>query len=175
MSGQVKIFRSSSLGKEQILEVLNPGDTCACNPGTENWSCSSSAQALTPCRVWFLSRREYTQLVKTNHKLSHHLSRIFAERLCRFCSLIEDISVDDPDKKLAKFILDMCESQTSTSTEDGYLCLLFTHEDISQRLGLVRETVTRHLSKLKRLHLIDTKPSRILVLNKAGLQKISCP
>ena len=32
LSGRVKIFRTSLNGREQILEVLESGDTCAWNP-----------------------------------------------------------------------------------------------------------------------------------------------
>src|SRR3990167_2715436 len=63
-SGRIKLYRTSSSGREQILETLGPGDTCACNPGSLKWSCSSSAVALTPCAVWFLSRDNYVELVK---------------------------------------------------------------------------------------------------------------
>jgi len=103
-SGRVKIFRLSSSGREQILEALVPGDTCACNPGQAHWSCSSSAQALTDCTVWTLSRFNYVQMIKSNSRMAHTLNRIFAERLCRFSSLIETVSVDDPQKRLIKFI-----------------------------------------------------------------------
>src|SRR3989338_5939761 len=110
-SGRVKIFRLSSLGLEQILEVLGSGDTCACNPGQAHWSCSSSAQALTDCTVWTLSRFNYIQIVKSNSRLAHTLNRIFAERLCRFSSLIETVSMDDPRKRLIKFILELANHQ----------------------------------------------------------------
>jgi len=169
MSGQVKVFRSTPDGKEQVLEVLNPGDTCACHPGSEEqWSCANMSQALTDCRVWLLARREYVRLVNTNHRLTHKLNRIFAERLCRFSSLIEDISLENPEKRLARFILDMAQSLPSTKSEE----LKFTHEEVAQRIGLVRETVTRHLNKLKRLGLIDLKPSRIIIRDQKGLKKL---
>ena len=46
-AGRVKFFRTSASGREQILEVLGSGDTCACNPGAVAWHCSATAQALT--------------------------------------------------------------------------------------------------------------------------------
>src|SRR3989338_2994094 len=80
-SGRIKLYRTSSSGREQILETLGPGDTCACNPGSGTWSCASSAEAVTSCEVWFLSRENYIKLVQTNSKLSYALNRLFAERL----------------------------------------------------------------------------------------------
>lgn len=171
-SGRVKIFRMAASGREQILETLGPGDTCACNPGEATWHCSSSAQALTSCRVWFFSRTHYVQLVQGNSKLSHTLNRIFAGRICQLNALVEEVSLDNPRRRLVKFMLDILNTQECRCEDGKCFCIPFTHEEISQRIGLVRETVTRHLNQLKRLKLIDIKSRQIVILDKKGLKKI---
>lgn len=162
LSGRVKIFRTSLNGREQILEVLGSGDTCACNPGATQWSCSASAQAMSDCELGILSRNQYVQLVKSNSTLSQALTRIFAQRLCRMSSLVEEVSLDAPDKRLIKFLLTISETTSRIS---------FTHEEIAQRLGLVRETVTRHLKKLKDKKLVALKHPHIIILDKEALEK----
>ena len=87
--GRVKISRSTSSGREQILEVLNPGDTCACNPGSAAWSCPYFAQALTDTRVWNIPRANYVRLVQENLSLSRALNHLLAKRICRLGTLIE--------------------------------------------------------------------------------------
>ncbi len=164
-TGRVKLYRTSSSGREQILETLEAGDTCACNPGSANWSCASTAEAMTPCTVWFLSRENYVRMVRANSKLSLKLNELFAERLKCFSSLIEEVSLKDVKKRLAKFLLDM-------AGKDAVLAVPFTREEIARRLGTSRETVARHLYQLKREKLIDIKPHQIVILNKEGLSGI---
>ncbi len=171
-SGRVKVFRTASSGREQILEVLNPGDTCACNPGVAVWCCSSSSQALTDCSVWILPREKYSQMVRSNSQLAHSLNELFANRLRKFSSLIEEVSLDDPKRRLVKFILDVSAPNSNSTGNAKSLDLPFTHEEIAQRLGLVRETVSRHLQQLKRSKLIDLKARKIVILDKLGLKKI---
>lgn len=170
-SGRIKIFRLSSAGREQILEVLGPGDTCACNPGQAHWSCSSSAQAFTDCTVWVLSRSNYVQMVKSNSRMAHTLNSIFAERLCKFSSLIEAVSIDDPQKRLIKFILEMANHQECRCSREGCLCLTLTQEEIAARLGVTRVTVARHLHRLEELKLISHQNRQITILDKEGLNK----
>ncbi len=167
-SGRVKLTRTASSGREQILETLGPGDTCACNPGSTNWHCVSTAVALTPCTAWFLSRENYIALVQSNAKLSQALNRLFAERLQCFSALIEEVSLKDSKKRLIKFLLDMLVE----SDEKGSLILPFTREELAQRLGVTRETVVRQLYLLKAKKLINIKPHQILILDKAGLEKL---
>lgn len=161
--GRVKVFRGSSSGREQTIETLGPGDTCACHPGTEKQNCSSSATAVTPCRVWYLSREQFARLVRTNPKVSQALLKIFAQKLQCFGALIEDISLKDTKKRLIKFLLD---------AKSGAEELSLTREEIAQRIGAARETVARHLSDLKRAELIDIEARRIVLLDAAGLRKL---
>ena len=167
-AGRVKLSRTSSSGREQILETLGPGDTCACNPGSGTWSCASSAEAVTSCEVWFLSRENYIKLVQTNSKLSHALNRLFAERLKCFSSLIEEVSLKDSKKRLVKFLLDML----AENADHHALAIPFTREELAQRIGVTRETAARQLYQLKRKKLIDIKPHQILIRDKETLKKL---
>lgn len=167
-SGRVKLYRLGPTGREQILETLEGGDTCACNPGLPKWHCSSSAEALTPCTVWFLSRDHYVTLVKTNSTLAHSLNHLFAERLRCFSALIEEVSLKDSKKRLVKFLLELPDQNGAGAA----LSIPFTREELAQRLGVARETVARQLHDLKRKTLIELKPHQILIRDKEGLKKL---
>jgi CRP/FNR family transcriptional regulator len=168
-SGRVKLYRTASSGREQILETLRAGETCACNPGSLVWHCATTAEAATPCTVWFLSRNDYVRMVQNNGKFAHTLNQLFAERLRSFSSLIEEVSLKDVRKRLARFILDMLAEKKGGGE---VLFIPFTREEIAQRIGAARETVARHLHELKRSKLIDIKPAEIIIRNKEGLQKL---
>ena len=170
--GRVKFYRMTSEGREQILEMLGPGETCACNPGSREWFCNATAQAVTDCKVWFLARDQYIRLVETHAHLSHALNRVFAERLRCLSSLVEEVSLKDAKKRVVKFLLDMLAHEQEKTPSQKNLPVPFTREELAQRLGIARETVARQLHQLKRKKLIDIKPRQILVLNPDGLEKL---
>jgi CRP-like cAMP-binding protein len=169
-SGRVKIYRTTNSGREQILEMLGPGATCACHPGAADWLCNTTAEAVAPSKVLFLSRERFAHLVQTNAKVSQALNRIFADKLRCLGSLIEEVSLKDVKKRLVKFILDMLAENAGAKKET--LLIPFTREELAQRLGAARETVTRHLQQLKRKKLIDLQPHQIVILDLPGLQKL---
>lgn len=170
-SGKIKIFRTSPQGKEQIFEVLEAGDTCACNPGSGVWNCTASAQALTDGTMGMLNRAEYGTMVRNNSAFSRSLNQIFADRLCRFSALIEEVALDSPEQRVIKFLSNMASSQVKNGRPPNEpVKISFTHEEIAQRLGLVRETVTRNLQKLKQKGYIEIKPQQIIILNLKALQ-----
>ncbi|MBI3307281.1 MAG: Crp/Fnr family transcriptional regulator [Candidatus Omnitrophica bacterium] len=171
-SGRVKIYRTSSSGKEQIFEILGPGDTCACNPGNVSWFCTSNAEAITPSKVWFLSRENYVRMVRENSTLMHALNELFAKRLQCFGNIIEEVSLKDTKKRLIKFLLDMLNEKKKGLPNSNILFINSTREEISHRLGTARETIARHLSELKRKKLIDIKPYQIIIRDKEALEKL---
>lgn len=171
-SGRVKLYRISSSGREQILETLAPGDTCACNPGSQSWSCASTAEAVTACTVWFLSRTDYVRMVQASSTLARTLNRLFAGRLKCFSALIEEVSLKDSKKRLIKFLLDMLTEHRGRGAKGDALSISFTREELAQRIGVVRETVARQLYELRRLRLIEIRPRQILIRDKEGLEKL---
>ncbi|HTL47157.1 MAG TPA: Crp/Fnr family transcriptional regulator [Verrucomicrobiae bacterium] len=167
-SGRIKLYRMTSSGREQILEILGPGDTCACNPGSMEWFCNATAEAMEASKVWFLARDQYVRMVQTNSKVSLTLNKLFADKLRCFGSLIEEVSLKDTKKRLVKFILDMPAPGSSGAVPS----IRFTQEELAQRIGAARETIARHLQQLKKAKLIDIKPRQILILDRPGLEKL---
>lgn len=171
-SGRVKMSRTSSTGKEQIFEMLGPGDTCACNPGDQSWLCGSTAEAVAPATVWFLSRENYVKMVRENSTLMHALNALFAKRIQCFGNIIEEVALKDTKKRLIKFLLDMLNDKKKSSVNQNVLFIHATREEIANRLGAARETIARHISELKRKKLIDVKPYQIVIRDKESLEKL---
>ncbi len=171
-SGRIKLYRMTSSGREQILEMLGPGDTCACNPGSTSWFCSATAEAVTDSKLWFLPRDQYVKLVENNAKISSALNRIFASKLQCLSSLVEEVSLKDSKKRLVKFLLDMAAKKKGIAASSPVLFISFTREELAQRIGTARETATRQLHQLKRAKLISIEPHQITILDKAGLEKL---
>lgn len=171
-SGKVKLYRTSSTGREQVVEILGPGDTPACNPGNVEWSCSFNAQAMTPCTVWVLNREDYGNLVRNNLKVSQTLNQLFAKRLCHFGSLLEQVGLMNVKKRLVKFLFDMHDERAKSKGETGVVFLPFTRDEVAKRLGTARETIARQLSQLQKDGLIKIDEQRIELCDRRALQKL---
>ncbi len=165
--GRVKLIRSSSTGREQILEELGPGDTCACNPGSGEWHCGSTAIAMTGCAAWFLSRESYSHMIRTNPKLSQSLNRLFADKLKCMSSLVEEVSLKDSKKRVIKFLLDALADKKNDT-----LTLPLAREELAQKMGMARETLARQLHMLKEQKLIEITSRTIVIRDRTALQKL---
>jgi CRP/FNR family transcriptional regulator len=77
---------------------------------------------------------------------------------------------------MAQFILDLTEGRGRATEHDKgqqRTTLTLTHEEIAERIGASRETVTRVLATFRRKKLVETRGSSLVVTNRAGLEKLS--
>lgn len=172
-SGTVKVFRTSAeTGREQVLETLGPGQTCACHVGEEDLSCSSSGEALTDCRIWYLSAPDFSRLVQSKPAVSLALNKIFSGRLRCLSNLVEEVSLKDVRSRLIKFLLDWPGKTLPDKKGESLLELTVTREEIARRIGTARETVARTLHQLKEEGLIEILSHQIVIKNRAKMKSL---
>ncbi len=170
-SGTVKVFRASAeTGREQVLETLGPGQTCACHTGEDDLDCSSSGEALTDCKIWYLSAPDFARLVHTKPSVSLAMNRIFSGRLHCLSSLVEAISLKDVRSRLIRFLLEWPAKPSADKKGGSLLELTVTREEIAGRIGTARETVARTLHQLKEEGLIDILAHQIVIKNRSKME-----
>lgn len=171
-TGRIKVYRTNAAARVQTLNLLEPGDTCACNPGCGAWACSASAKALSPCKVWYFSRKDFADLVKEMPKVSQALNSLLANKILKLSSLIEEVSLKTVNQRLANFILELRRKNIEKGGKGLHLHLQVTREEIAQRIGAARESVARNLHRLKRAGTISLGPNEIGILDLAALENI---
>ena len=168
-SGRAKLMTSSSEGRTLIAKIAEPGEILGVSAAILGTPYELSAETLEPSQVNFLRTEEFLALLgrhpEASMQTAQQLSTTYqsAQRQIRSLGLSQTTT-----EKLARLILDWCERGEQTTT-GVRLKVLLTHEEIAQRIGTTRETVTRLISEFKRRKIIDVKGSTVLVPVPAGL------
>jgi CRP-like cAMP-binding protein len=80
---------------------------------------------------------------------------------------IEDISLHTVEERLARFLL--AQSEEDVWERETWI----THTEIAARLGTVLDVVNRNLQKFVRDGLIEIQRNKILIIDRARLEKIA--
>ena len=174
-SGDIQMFREDEDDRpRQTLQILDPGNSCACHPGNPDWSCSASAIAVQDSEVLVMRCEDYRYLVNTSSKVALALSKIFAKRLRLFESLIEDIAQKDASQRLVRLLLYLAKNHGIPVKNGVLIPMTLTRDVLASRIGVARETVIRLLYSLKRRNLISLKSRRqIILLDPPSLEKLT--
>jgi CRP-like cAMP-binding protein len=167
--GWVKATRMSHQGREQALSFLHPveifGDVAAFT-GT---SYPATVTALEAVELWAIPSRHLLEQVKQSPELALAVIQKLGGRVLHYIELVEDLSLRSVEARLANTLLQHARSV------DGKLIVprrsWATFDEMSVRLGTVRDVLSRALKTLESEGLLKVEKQAILILDAGQLEK----
>ena len=104
-SGNVRIFKSSPGGREQVLSIDGPGGSVAELPVFDGGNYPASAQAITPTALLFVSKQDFHTLCLQHPEVALKVLRVVACRLRRLVGIIEELSFTTVRHRLAAVLV----------------------------------------------------------------------
>jgi len=170
LSGRVKVFKLSPEGKEQILHIFGPGEPIGEVAVFTGRRFPASAEALEETRAFFFARKEFMDLIRRDPSLALNMLAVLSQRLRKFTSLIEDLSLREVPGRLAAYLLYLAEGKKGKAE----VILEISKNQLASLLGTIPETLSRILAKLTREGLIQSKgPRQIQLLDRKGLEELA--
>jgi len=161
--GQVRIYRTSPGGREQVLARLGPGRAFnTVPPFLPHGVNHATVQTLTPTVLYAIPADDLRRLASECPELTLALLQDFADRLDHLTNLVEDLSLRTVRGRLAHFLLKHAEASAVTRR--------WTQEEIATHLGTVRDMVGRTLRSFAEAGLIRLERQRIVLLDREGLE-----
>jgi CRP/FNR family cyclic AMP-dependent transcriptional regulator len=162
-SGQVRVFRLSPSGREQVLVRLGPGQAFNTVPPFQSRGVNhASVEALTSVTLYVISSDDLRRLVGECPELALAILGDFADRLDHLTDLVESLSLRTVRGRLAHFLLE--------HTDEDEVTRRWTQEEIAAHLGTVRDMVGRTLRTLADAGLVRVERQRIVLLDREGLE-----
>ena len=161
--GQVRIYRLSPEGREQVLKRLGPGEAFNFVPVLDGAPNPSSAIAWTDVTVYAIERDHFVQMLRKHPALAVAILTDFAAKLRHVTALAEDLSLRTVGARLAKLLLTQAAKKEEVPRR-------MTQQEMAAQLGTVREVVGRALAELEREGLIRLERHRIIIVDRSGLE-----
>jgi CRP/FNR family transcriptional regulator len=170
--GKVRIFKSSASGREQVLAVNVPGESIAELPVFDGGTYPASAIAIEDVEIAFISRQDFHNFCLEHPEVSLKVLTVVGARLRGLVNIIEELSFTTVRQRLVATLLRLAESE-GTKIEGGIeIRLPASHQELANRLGTVRELISRNLMRLQAEGLLDVDARRIVVKDRKGLKAL---
>jgi len=171
-SGKVKVFKLSGEGKEQILHVLETGQTFAEAVIFEGGGYPAHAETLTDAELLFLPKRQFVDLLERHPKVAIRMLASLSRWVKRMTDLAESLSLKDVETRLVFYLSEELKARGIPAKDGAELELAIGKNVLASRLGTVPETFSRTLKKLQVDGLIDVRGKRIRILSAENLFSI---
>jgi CRP/FNR family transcriptional regulator, cyclic AMP receptor protein len=169
-SGNVRIFKSSAGGREQVLSIDGPGSSIAELPVFDGGNYPASAVAIDQATLIFVSKQDFQALCLAHPQVALKVLRVVGLRLRRLVGIIEELSFTTVRHRLASFLLRLAQKE-GRQTPDGLEVMLpVSNQELASQIGTVRELVSRNLSRLQAEGLLKIDGRSITIRNIKALE-----
>jgi CRP/FNR family transcriptional regulator len=165
-SGTLKAVKYSTSGREQIIHLINLGQTFNEVGAFTKLPNPASIVALSPSQVWRIPGEAIRQLIQRDPEFAQLIIEVLAQRLHHSVALIEDLSLRPVINRLSRLILDEADGDTL------FRPTWYTQNELAARLGTVADVIQRGLRRLEAENLIQVERWQILILDRKGLEKM---
>lgn len=160
VSGQVRVFKLSPEGREQVLDRLGPGGVLNLVPAFDGGPNPASAEAVNVATLYAIPVEDLQVAVRRNPALAEAFLADLAARLRRLAELVADLSFRTVRARLARFLLRQAQERGRRLTQ----------AEMAAELGTVRDVIGRTLVDFQNEGLIRMDRHRIVIVNRKGLE-----
>lgn len=165
-SGAVKMFKTSADGKEQILNIVRPGESFNDVPIFDSGPNPASAQAMGHVVLYGIGKRDLDVVLRDYTQVALNVIHVLVGRVRHLVSLVEDLSFRQVVGRVAKILLEYAGDGTGPSQR-------LTQQEMAAMTGTAREVVGRSLKALEKEGAIRIDRHRIVVTDKGALEDMA--
>ena len=166
--GQVKIYKASPDGKEQILHQIMPGQIFAEVAIFHGGQFPANCIAVKDSIVGFFPREDFLRLLGESPQISLKIIGSLSAFLREFTELVENLSLKEVPSRIAGYLLKLSEDSGQLS-----VTLELTKTELAKQLGTLSETLSRGLRKLMDIEAITVDGKKITILDPDRLSDIA--
>ena len=172
-SGVVKIYKTASNGKEQIIHLAQKGDFLgyAALLGEENYS--NSSMIIEDAKICFVPKEVFINSLLQNSEFFRRVAKSLSHEIGVMEEKLTNATQKSIRERLAYVLLQLGNSYGVEGGGNQRIDLTLSREEIAGIVGTATESVIRLLSEFKRDNLIELEGKKIIIKDRRGLARLS--
>ena len=172
-SGVVKVCKTASNGKEQIIYLAKEGDFLGYHALLGEESYSNSATIIKDAKICFIPKEAFLGSMMKNPDFFRRITKQLSHEL----GIMEEKLIDTSQKSIRERLAFLLLQLANTYGVDGgvhqQIDLILSREEIAGMVGTATESVIRLLSEFNKDGLIELDGKKIKIKDKKGLVRLS--
>lgn len=160
--GELRSVRQARSGREQVLSTERVGSTLGVVPVFNGGKFYSTLIADTNTDVLFIAKRDLHQFCRDHTELLWNLARVMAHKVRHYAELIESLALLNVEQRVALYLVTTAHDRGVRSGDGCMVELTMTRTEIASRLGSVREVVSRAMTHLQEIGLVQFEGRRLV-------------
>ncbi len=173
-NGKVKMSRSGTDGKEQIVRFVLPGKLLGIRAFLSNCAYSSTATALEDSTICYINKELFTSFQAKYPSITTCMLYTLSQMLQRAEEKITSIAQKNVRERLAETLLELHNIFSfGNCGENGINPITLKRDDIANIVGTATETVVRLLHSFKDEGVLAIEGRKVFIIDIPLLKNIS--
>lgn len=165
LEGSIKVLARNESGREIVLYRVQRGGSCvlttSCLLGHNKYPVEGITE--TPVQALAIPAKTFHQGLNESELFRNFIFNTYSKRLADVISLVESISFEHINRRLARYLL----------AQENENILQVTHQIIATELGSAREVISRQLKNFEQSGWIEQQRGEVTILDKDALSQLS--
>jgi CRP/FNR family transcriptional regulator, polysaccharide utilization system transcription regulator len=171
MKGKVKIYRTGSEGKEQIVRLSNQGDLVGYRSLIgSNEAYKSGAATLEESTVCFIPKEIVQRVVEGNILIYKRIIQLLSDDLQYAEQKIKELAQKPVRERVADALIQL-KNKYGYDKDGITINISMSREELANLVGTATETLIRILSDFKKDKMIDLDHRKIKIMNNEQLER----
>ncbi len=157
IEGVLKLYILTADGRMQITGFAYPGQILALDADT---AYSTAAEAVSHAKLCQYPRAKFERVIDDHPQLARQIFAIVAQDLTAARGQMLLLGRKSATEKIASFLLHLAERNEARGDDPTTIDLPMSRGDIGDYLGLTIETVSRTITRLRQLGILDLHQHR---------------
>lgn len=168
--GRVKVHKRWGHQKELILRFAREGDMIGYRGLGNEKVYPVTTTAIGPVTVCFVNLEFFESILEVNHRMAFQLMKFYANELQEAERRMRNLAHMEVKGRLSETLLQL--KKMFGLTEEGFVDILLSRQDIASFTGTTYETIFRVMSELVKEKIIKVGGKKIFILNEAKLEQL---
>lgn len=149
-SGKVKIYKTDSSGREQIVSVLETGEMFPHAGFFRKGQYPAHAEVMEDSQLIVIPINKFEEILVAYPLLSIKLFRVLGEKIVDLQARLEEQILHNTYEQIIMLLLRLCKTNGEKMKQGFKLTTHFTNKEFANMIGTSRETVSRTINYLKK-------------------------
>ncbi|GAB3059998.1 Crp/Fnr family transcriptional regulator [Virgibacillus ainsalahensis] len=169
--GKIKIYKTDFHGKEQIVNILGPGDMFPHQGFFRKGDYPANAQVIEDAVLLYIPIDSFENFLMTNPEISVKLLRVLGDRIIDLQHRLEEKILHNTYEQIILLLLRLAKNNDNKTLENHTrIPTKFTNQELANMIGSSRETLSRTITQLKKKDFLYTDKNGYFVLDIAALE-----
>lgn len=170
LKGKVKVIKTTEDYREIIMAMHNSGSFFGEMSLIDGKTTPASVISTEDSLIALISKKDFKSIVSNQNKVMENMMEILCSRLRKSWDTIQFLNFNNATQRIKMFFLMLADEYGEKSPEGITLNIKITKQNISEMVGLRRETVSRVFDKLQKSKEITILNNKFIQLNLSYMQ-----